>query len=154
MNHVVIIVALISLFLLTIFLGIFMSIQALQVTGRDRRLADLKARLVWLPVRLEETILFLATIVGSLFMIGRVLTGQCLPGATVWEQQTCNQFASLGGIPNELAYALYLCPLILQLLTKNLSIRTLVISHLASLAVVAFCVVYSNGKQSVGLFPP
>ena len=127
-----------------IFFSIYVTIQALRVTGRDRMLSALKSRLDWLPIHLEETIMFFGIPSWSLFLIARVLNGQCAPGTSLWEQQTCNQFASLGGIPTELAYSLYLAPLCLQLFSDNLSIRTLVISHMTTLAVVAFCVIYAK----------
>ena len=94
-------------------------------------------------MRLEETIMLLGMSAISLFLIARVLKGQCPPGTSLWQQQSCNQFASQGGIPTELAYALYMAPMVFPF-SNDLSIRTLVISQLCSLAVVMFCVVYSN----------
>ena len=144
MNHVVLLAALIISFFQAILTGTYITLQALRMTGRDRMLADLKARLKWLPIRLEESMMVLGVASWSLFLIARVLKGQCPAGTSLWEQQTCNPFASQGGIPNELAYSLYFAPLALQLVTRNLSIRTLVITHMTTLAVVAFCVCYSK----------
>jgi hypothetical protein len=79
----------------------------------------------------------------ALFLIARVLKGQCPPGTTLWEQQTCNQFASQGGIPTDIAYALYIAPMVWPF-SSDLSIRTHVISQLCVFSVVLFCVVYSS----------
>ena len=144
MNHIILVVALICLFLLVILFWIYVTMQVCRITGRERMLTDLKSRLNWLPIRLEESMLFFGIISWSLFLIARVLNGQCPQGISLWEQQTCNQFASQGGIPTDVAYPLYLSPILLQLFTKNLSICTLVIIQMTTLFVVAFCVIYSN----------
>ena len=62
----------------------------------------------------------------------------------MWEQQTCNQNASQGGIPTELAYGLYMIPLVLQMAMKNISIRALVIGHVSTLVTVLFCICYQE----------
>ena len=141
-SHDIIIAAIIGLIISFVLFSVYVVIQALRVyTGRDGMMVYLKARL---PIRLEETILFFGVFCWSLFLIARVLKGQCPPGTSLWEQQTCNQFASQGGIPTELACSLYLAPVCFQLYASTLSIRTLVISHITTLAVVMFCIIYSQ----------
>ena len=93
--------------------------KVLLVTGRDRMLADLKAGIKWLPIQLEELILLLGISGWSLFLIARVLKGQCADGTSLWEQQICNPFASHGGIPNEMAYSLYFMTLVCVNLPTN-----------------------------------
>ena len=142
-NHVVLIFAMICMFLFTVSFGTYITI--VHDVGRDSNdlIAHWKTQLQWFPMRLEETSLFLSVSICSLFLISRVLKGQCPPDTSLWEQQTCNQFATQGGIPTELAYALYMAPMVFPF-SNDLSIRTLVISHLTTLAVVTFCVIYSN----------
>ena len=101
----------------------------------------------WFPLRLEELILFTGCVVWSLFLIARMLKGQCATGTTVWEQQTCNPFANNGGIPTELIYSLYLIPLSGQLVLKCVSIRVLTASYLVCVAAVAFCIFYSQSND-------
>ena len=142
MNHVVLIVDVVVMFLFSILFGIYLFIQISRMAGW-KSIANVKTRLESLPVRIEEVILFLGISVVGLFLISRVLKGQCPPGTSLWEQQTCNPFASLGGIPTDLAYALYMAPMVFPF-SNDLSIRTLVISQLSTLAIVLFCVIYSK----------
>ena len=98
----------------------------------------------YLPFRLEESICFLAVCSLSLFLIARVLKGQCPPETSLWEQQICNPFASQGGIPTELAYGLYMIPLVLQMAMKNVSVRALVLAQMTTLVTVLFCICYQQ----------
>ena len=141
---IVIIIAVICVLVVFIFLGLYLTLHALRLKGRDEMLADLTSRLKDLPCRLEESIFFLVICSWSLFLIARVLKGQCPEGTTLWEQQTCNQYASQGGIPAELAYGLYMIPLVLQMAMKNISIRTIVIGHISTLVTVLFCICYQQ----------
>ena len=141
---IVIIIAVICVLVVFIFSGLYLTLHALRLKGRDEMLADLTSRLKYLPFRLEESIFFLAVCSWSLFLIARVLKGQCLVGTSLWEQQTCNQYASQGGIPTELAYGLYMIPLVLQMAMKNISIRALVIGHVSTLVTVLFCICYQE----------
>ena len=152
MNHVCLVVALVFCLFLWLFCVLYGTVQCLRLTGRDQMLAALKLWLERLPLRLEELIMVCGIFSWSLFLIARVLKGQCPEDATLFEQQTCNAYADDGGIPFEMAYSLYAGPLLLQLQTKNLSIRTLVMGHLSTLAVVSFCVFYSHtgSRTSVG----
>ena len=138
------IIAVVCVIINLIFFFLYLTVHALRLTERDVMLADLTSRLKYLPFRLEESIFSLAICSWSLFLITRVLEGQCPPGTSLWEQQACNPFASQGGIPTELAYGLYMIPLALQMAMKNISIRTLVIGHLTTLAVVLFCICYQQ----------
>ena len=143
-KDILLVISLICMFGGNIFLFFYFCLHALRLTGRDVMLADLTSRLKYLPVRLEESIFFLGVSAWSLFLICRVLEGPCPPGASLWEQQACNPFASQGGIPNELAYNLFLLPMSVQLVFKNISIRTLVLGNLTTLAVVLFCICYQQ----------
>ena len=144
-NHDVLVVSLILMILFTLFFVLYITMHALRLTERKAMHDGLKRGLeVWLPLPIEEMLLIIAIFVWSLFLIARVVKGQCPPGTSLFQQQTCNQFASLGGIPNDMAYSLYFSPLALQCVTKNLSIRMLVISNMSNLFVVAFCVIYSG----------
>ena len=143
-NHNVLVVSLICMILFTFFFGLYVTMHALRLTGRQSMHDGLKRSLEWLPFRIEEGVLIIAVFVWSLFLIARVVKGQCLPGTTLYQQQTCNPFASLGGIPNEMVYSLYFQPLVLQCIMKNLSIRMLALSHISNLVVVTFCVFYSG----------
>lgn len=151
-NHVCLVVAMV--FCVCFFISFFLygTVHFLRLTGRDRMLATLKSRLEWLPLRLEELIMISGIFTWSLFLIARVLKGQCPPDATLFQQQTCNAYANDGGIPYELVYSLYIGPLVLQLQTKNLSIRSLVIGHLSTLSVVSFCAFYTHKGRH--LLPP
>ena len=141
---IVLVIAVICMVAHSIFFCLYLILHALRLTGRDVMLADLTSRLKYLPFRLEESIFFLAICSWSLFLVARVLKGQCPPGTSLWEQQACNQFASQGGIPTELAYGLYMIPLALQMTMKNISVRTLVIGHLSTLTAVLFCICYQQ----------
>ena len=142
MNHVLLIVAIVALFMNWILFGTYLIIQIFREKGW-KSIELVKTRVESLPIQLEVMILFLSISVVGLFLISRVLKGQCPPGISLWEEQTCNPFASLGGIPTELAYALYIAPMVFPF-SNDLSIRTLVISQLSTLAIVLFCVVYSK----------
>jgi len=127
-----------------IFFFLYLCIHALRLTGRDVLFVELTSRLKYLPFRLEESIFFLGVSAWSLFLISRVLKGQCPPEISLWEQQTCNPFASQGGIPTEMVYSLYLLPMSIQLAFKNISIRTIILGNLTTLAVVLFCICYQK----------
>ena len=144
-NHNVLVVSLFCVILFTLFFVLYIAMHALRLTERKAMHDGLKWIFEeWLPLPIEEMLLLISTFVWSLFLIARVVKGQCPPGTSLFQQQTCNQFASLGGIPNDMAYSLYFSPLALQCVTKNLSIRMLVISNMSNLFVVAFCVIYSG----------
>ena len=89
--------------------------HALRLTGRKRMLTDLKKKFAWCPFQTEEILLVSCLMTSSLFLISRVLVGQCPPGTSLFLQQTCNQLASSGGIPSELVYCIYWLPLMAQL---------------------------------------
>ena len=93
----------------------YLSCHALWLTGRKRMLADLKKKFAWCPFQIEEILLVTTIINAALFLISRVLVGQCPPGTSLFLQQTCNQLASSGGIPSELVYCIYWLPLMAQL---------------------------------------
>ena len=112
--------------------------------GRKGMLADLKKKFAWCPFQVEEILLVSTLMTTALFLISRVLVGQCPPGTSLFLQQTCNQLASSGGIPSELAYCIYWVPLMAQLFLRNISIRMLIMSSITGLITVAFCVIYGN----------
>ena len=135
-------------FFIFLFFGLYCTIHFLRLLGRDQMSIALTTRLKkWLPFRLEELNIFSAICTWSLFLIARVIKGQCAAGTTVWQQQTCNPFESSGGIPTELVYSLFVMPTIAQLVFKNISIRVLSVVYLVILAVVAFCVFYSKSND-------
>ena len=141
---IVLVVSVICTLTSNFFFFVYLIVHALRLTGRDVMLGDLTGRLKYLPLRLEESVFFLGVIAWSLFLIARVLRGQCEPGTSLWEQQTCNPFASQGGIPAELVYSLYLIPMSVQLAMKNISIRNVVLGNLTTLAAVLFCICYQQ----------
>ena len=135
-------------FFMFLFFGLYCTTFFLSLTGRDQMSIALTARLKkWLPFRSEELIIFLGVSTWSLFLIARVIKGQCAAGTTVWQQQTCNPYESSGGIPTELVYPLFIMPAIAQLIFKNISIRVLSVTYFVVLAVVAFCVFYSKSND-------
>ena len=118
--------------------------HALRLTGRKQLLADLKKKFAWCPYQVEEIVHVCGLIATALFLISRVMVGQCPPDTTLFLQQTCNQFSSNGGIPSELVYTIYWVPLISQLCLKNIGIRMLIFSNITGFISVAFCVIYGN----------
>jgi signal transduction histidine kinase len=83
-------------------------------------------------------------VTNSIFLISRVMVGQCPPDTTLFLQQACNQQASSGGIPSELVYGGYLLPMLTQLCFRNIGIRTLVFCNFFGFITVAFCIIYGN----------
>ena len=124
--------------------SLYFTYHALRLTGRKQLLAKLKKKFEWCPYQIEEILLVSSMITVSLFLISRVLVGQCPPDTTLFLQQTCNQFASSGGIPSEMVYTIYWGPLMAQLCVKNIGIRTLIFSNVAGFISVAFCIIYGN----------
>ena len=96
-----------------------------------------------LPVYVEDIVLYSTVICVGLFLIARVLVGQCPSDTTLWMTQTCNPFQDAGGIPTEQVYSLYLVPIILLFALKNISYRALILSYIISVTVVAFCVIFT-----------
>ena len=144
-NHNVLVLSLVLMILFTFIFGLYITMHFLRLTERKELHDALKRKFKeWLPIPIEEILLFIAVFVWSLFLIARIVKGQCPPGTTLFQQQYCNQFASSGGVPNDMVYSLYFSPLVLQCVTKNLSIRMLVLSNVSNLLVVVFCVIYAG----------
>ena len=140
--------AILSYFFCFSFFSLYCTLYFLRLTGRYQMFLAFTTRLKkWSPFRLEELIIFPGVGTWSLFLIARVIKGQCAAGTTTWQQQTCNPFESSGGIPTELVYSLYMMPTIAQLVFKNISIRVLSVIYLVILAVVAFCIFYSKSTD-------
>ena len=95
-----------------------------------------------LPMYVEDCVLYCATVSVGLFLIARVLAGQCPSDTSLWLSQTCNPFQDAGGIPTEQVYSLYVLPIILLFALKNVTYRALIISYIMSVTVVAFCVIF------------
>ena len=145
--------AIVTYLLCLFFFGLYCSVHFLRLTGRDHMFIALTARLKkWLPGRLEDWFLFPGICAWSLFLIARVLQGQCPTDTTLWQQQTCNPFANNGGIPTELAYVLYVMPLVGQLVMRSVSIPVLTICYFLCFGAVAFCVFYSKSNDYSVLF--
>ena len=100
----------------------------------------------YLPCRIEELFLGTSVCAASLFLISRVLVGPCDEEdvTSLWQTQICNPFATTGGIPAELAYGLFMIPVISQLNIKNLSLCSLILGHLVGFGVVLFVIVYTE----------
>ena len=128
-----------------IFLGLFSIFHFLRTTGRDHETFMVRLK-KWFPFRLEDSMTITGLCAWSLFLIARVLEGQCPSGTTLWQQQICNPFANRGGIPAGMVSTLYSIPLLAQIFMKCISIQVLVVCYVLSFAVVAFCVFYSNSS--------
>jgi len=123
---------------------LYFTYHALRLTGRKQLLTDLKKKFEWCPFQVEEIVHMSGHISTALFIISRVMVGQCPPDTTLFLQQTCNQLASSGGIPSELVYTIYWIPPLTQLLFRNIGIRTLIFSNITGFFSVAFCIIYGN----------
>ena len=78
------------------------------------------------------------------YLIRRILVGQCPTGTTLYGLQSCNYFSAVHGIPSDLLVFLYLAPISVQIVLKNLSLFALCISWLFILVTVIFCLVFTQ----------
>ena len=128
-----------------VFFIVYMIGHGLRKMSMNRTLIQYNKYIEYLPCRLEEFLLGSSVGAASLFLISRVLVGACdEENLSLWQTQICNPFATSGGIPTELAYCLFMLPVISQLILKNLSACSLVLSHLVCLGVVVFVIVYTK----------
>ena len=102
-----------------------------------------------LPIFIEDCVLYCTTVCVGLFLVARVLTGQCPSDTTLWLTQTCNPFQDAGGIPTEQVYSLYFVPIILLFALKNISHHALVVSYIMSVTMVAFCVIFDHAWKDL-----
>ena len=142
-TYVVRMIAVLSTIICELFFGLFCTFHFLRITGRDHDAFKVRLK-KWFPFGMEDSMTVGGVFAWSLFLIARMLEGQCPPGTNLWQQQTCNPFADRGGIPAGMVSTLYALPWIAQLLMRCISIHALVVCYMLSFAVVAFCVFYTK----------
>ena len=138
------------LYLFTIAIwALYCTVHFLRLKGHDQMYLALISR--WKKLTsLEDLLVFMPMVCWSIFLILRVLKGQCVTKSW-WDEQFCNPFANSGGIPTEMVYTLYMIPLCGQLIMKCVSLRVLTMSYLLCSAVVAFCIFYSKSNDYFAL---
>ena len=92
----------------------------------------------------EDFCLVDGIIVLCFYLIRRILVGQCPTGTTLYGLQSCNYFSAGHGIPSDLLVFLYLLPISLQIVLKNLSLFALCISWFFVIVTVIFCLVFTS----------
>ena len=144
-TYVVRLIGLLTSFICDFITVLYCVYHFLRITGRDHEafMARLKK---WFSFRLEDAITITGLCAWSLLLIARMLAGPCPPGASLWQQQTCNPYANQGGIPTGMVPTLYSLPFLAQLLMRCISLHVLVMCYILSFGVVAFCVFYTNSS--------
>ena len=145
-TFVVRLIAIFAYFMCFFFFGLYCLDHFLRITGRDHEAFKVRLK-KWFPYRLDDSFTIAGFSAWSLLLIARILEGQCPPGITAWQEQTCNPFANEGGVPIGMIPSLYALPLVAQLLMRCISIHVLVLCYIVSFFVVLFCVFYTNSRN-------
>ena len=144
-TYMVRLIAVLSIFVCYFFFGLYCIFHFLRITGRDYK--AFKARLKkWFTFRMEDAMVVTGVCAWSLFLIARMLAGECPSGTSLWQEQTCNPYANRGGIPAGMVSTLYSLPLVAQLLMRCISIRVLFLCYILSFVAVLFCVFFTNSS--------
>ena len=143
--YVIRLIAVFAYFMCYLFCGLFCYFHFLRRTGRDHETFKIRLK-KWYPFRMEDSMTVAGFCAWSLFLIARILTGQCPSDTTVWQEQMCNPFANQNGVPAGMIPTLYGIPLVAQLLMRCISIRVLVMCYILSFVVVSFCVFHTKSS--------
>ena len=98
-------------------------------------------------IHLQDAICIVSVIVNGLTLLARVYAGQCPSDSTLWTSQTCNPFADAGSIPFDQVMLTYLCPIVVQLVVRGISITALVFTWLLGVVFVATATAFVDSYQ-------
>ena len=87
-TYVVRLLAVLSTIICELFFGLFCTFHFLRITGRDHQAFKVRLK-KWFPFGMEDSMTVGGVFAWSLFLIARMLEGQCPPGTNLWQQQTC-----------------------------------------------------------------
>jgi hypothetical protein len=134
----------------TVAMLYFISHMVLYKTSKDNRdgfyyRMSEKILTVWFGGRIEDVIGILGVLTIGMFLISRVVAGQCESMTDIWLSQSCNPVASAYSIPHDQVILLYSTPMLAQIIIKGISVEALTLSWLLIVVFVVYAVVLVNG---------
>lgn len=100
---------------------------------------------VWFGGRIEDLIGILGVLFIGIYLVARVLAGQCEDKTDIWLSQSCNPVATASSIPHDQVILLYSAPLLAQIVVKGISVEALTLSWLLIVIFVVYSIVLVNG---------
>ena len=104
-----------------------------------------KILLVWFAGRIEDVIGILGVLMIGMYLIARVVAGQCSDTTTIWRSQMCNPVAASSSIPHDQVLLLYATPMIAQIILKGISVEALTLSWLLIVVFVVYSLFLVHG---------
>ena len=103
----------------------------------------------WFGGRIEDVLALLCVSVVGLNLIARIHEGPCAVGISIWESQSCNQFADVGSLPVDQLIVMFLVPIGCQIVMRGLSAEALVSCWLATLLFLLYSVNFVRGWSNM-----
>ena len=91
--------------------------------------------------RVEDVIAWFGITLISLYLIARVVAGQCESTTNIWASQKCNPVAFAHSLPHDHVILLYSTPLVAQIVLKNVSVQCLALLWSIISASVLYCII-------------
>jgi hypothetical protein len=134
----------------TVAMLYFVSHMVIYKTAKDNRdgfyyRMSEKILTVWFGGRIEDVIGILGVLTIGMFLISRVVAGQCESMTDIWLSQSCNPVASASSIPHDQVILLYSTPMLAQIIIKGISVEALTLSWLLIVVFVVYAIVLVNG---------
>jgi hypothetical protein len=140
-------ILLISFIVSLLYFAAHMIIHKTPRDKRDRsyyRISE-KILLIWFGGRIEDLIGILGVLFIGIYLVARVLAGQCADMDDIWLSQKCNPVAASASIPHDQVILLYSAPLLAQIVVKGISVEALTLSWLLIVIFVVYSIVLVNG---------
>jgi len=148
------VISLVCLIVLTIIFTMFLSAHLIvyRTSKKDRYCYayQMSERCLhfWFRGRIEDIIGILAIITVGLYLVRRVMNGQCVD-TNVWRTQSCNPDDSTGGVPTDQVLILYSLPICTQLVLRGISSQALVVCWTVAVLSILWISIIITGYQQI-----
>ena len=95
--------------------------------------------------RIEDVICILAMLTSGMYLLARVMAGQCDAASDIWTTQTCNPVANCKSIPHDQVIVVYTMTIICQIILRGVSAFALILSWLGVVIYVTIAVIHVGG---------
>ena len=102
-----------------------------------------------LPFLVEDFVILVGIFTLCLMLIRRNISGQCPEGTSTFDLQACNPHAATHGITSDLLFFMFVAPITVQVVIKNVSLFALCMSWIMIIATAIFCLVYTQAWADV-----
>lgn len=95
--------------------------------------------------RIEDVICIMSMLTSGMYLLARVVAGQCESNSDMWTSQTCNPVANCKSIPHDQVIIVYTITVICQIILRGVSVYALIFSWIGVVIYVVIAVVHVEG---------